>query len=100
MKKIDLKISTPNPENESLIGLIKSMICKNFGSNQDINSIEVILSEEDDARIPYRTTIDLVLGSSKASIQTESSSAHYLSSFTQALSRMERQLGKAEAQLV
>lgn len=96
MKKIDLKISTPSPKNESLIGLIKSLICKNFGSNQDINSIEVVLSEEDDVRIPYRTTIDLVLGSSKASLQTESSSAHYLSSFTQALSRMERQLGRSQ----
>lgn len=95
MKKIALKIDTINlPQDDSFISLIKSILCKNIGSNGDISSILVQIAKVDDVRIPYKTTIDLVLNSSKASLQSESSSAHYLSSFTHALSRMQRQLSR------
>lgn len=93
---LELKVKTPdNTENQSFIELIKSMIAKKFSLKKEIKSVLVVLSRNEDARIPFKAEVELE--DEQGTLTTNASSVNSLAAFSQALARMERQLDKKRA---
>jgi len=94
---IELTIETKNlPENQSFKDLLLSMLTKAFSRKKEVKSVMVVVSKTDDARVPYSVEMNLEETNS-TTLQSKAVSVNYLSAFSQALNRMERQLEKKRA---
>jgi len=94
---IELTIETKNlPENQSFKDLLLSMLTKAFSRKKEVKSVMVVVSKTDDARVPYTVEMNLEETNS-TTLQSKAVSVNYLSAFSQALNRMERQLEKKRA---
>lgn len=94
---MNLKVETSNlPESQSFKDLILSLLKKAFSKKKDIKSVLVVVSKNEDARAPFVVEMNLE-EENEAPLKTTAVSINYLSAFSQALKRMERQLEKRRA---
>ncbi len=74
---------------------LSGLVSKSFEFFAEIiKSVVITIEKTTDPRVPFRTQITTVLESGSAILSSESVSSNHLAAFSQALSRMERQLGK------
>lgn len=92
-----LEVVTANlPENQSFKALILSLLKKAFSKKKTIKSVHVVLSQSEDKRVPYIVEMNLK-EENEDLLKSSAVSANYLTAFSQALNRMERQLEKRRA---
>ncbi|MBT8233725.1 MAG: hypothetical protein HKO66_14415 [Saprospiraceae bacterium] len=85
-----LAINFINTErNEAIESFIKSLVTKTFSDTTSINDIIVNLQTQNDPRVPWKCTIH-IFGIHK-NVKAEASASNYLTAFSQALKRAERQ---------
>jgi len=93
----NLIVETSNvPDSQSFRALIIAMIRKRFAKRKEITRLKVVISSTNNLAVPFEANIDMELGQ-KDHIQTKAVSINYLSAFSQALARVERQLNKKRA---
>lgn len=78
---------------DALEKFIKSLAEKRFGKLKFISSINVYIKKTDDPMVPWKSEIELkpIKG---APLFAESSSANYISAFSQSVNRVQRQVEK------
>lgn len=92
-----LEVVTANlPENKSFKDLIVSLLNKAFSKKKSIKSIHVVVSQSEDKRVPYIVEMNLE-EENHDTLKSKAVSANSLAAFSQALTRMERQLEKRRA---
>jgi len=92
MMELTININN-NSQTESYTALIISMIKQRFSGVKDISNVDVQINESQDSRVPWMAVVTCS-NSSDELLKAESSSANFLSAFTQALSKLERKLDK------
>jgi len=91
---MNLTIETNNlPENQSFKDFIYSLVTKAFAKKKSIKSLLVVVSRNKDARVPFHVELNLEEENEQL-LTTKAESANYIAAFSQALTRMERQLEK------
>lgn len=92
MKMMTIEVQTPNlPKDGTFEQLAKSMTLKAFDHISSVKAATLILGKSQDARVQFKAQVVLTLANNQQ-LQSEASSIHHLTAFTQALSRMERQI--------
>jgi len=91
--KTSIKVNNSIQESKSISGLILSMIKKSLGRYKHLDEVQIEVSQTEDVRVPIEVNISSYLENGEQ-ILTTSASANYLSAFSQALARMERQMQK------
>lgn len=81
--------------NPAIEQFIKSLVMKTFNDTQSIESIIVNLTVQHNQQVPWKCTIYLT-GKDEKLFTAESQAANYLTAFSQALMRTERQWKKAQ----
>ncbi len=94
---MDLKVETTNlPESQSFKDLILSLLKKTFSKKEEIKSVLVMVSRNEDVRAPFTVKMNLE-EENEETLVTSAVSINYLAAFSQALKRMEAQLAKRRA---
>lgn len=92
MMKVSIKVNKLEEE-QSLSGLFQSMILKRLGEYNILQEVQIEVQNTDDSRVPIKVSLKSCLINGEI-VNSSAASINYLSAFTQALSRMERQMQK------
>ncbi len=78
---------------DALENFVRKLTQKRFGKLNFITTINIFIKKTDDPRVPWKSEIELkpVKG---APLFAESSSANYISAFSQSINRVQRQVDK------
>lgn len=92
MTKVSIKVNKLEEE-QSLSGLFQSMILKRLGEYNILQEVQIEVQNTDDSRVPIKVSLKSCLINGEI-VNSSAASINYLSAFTQALARMERQMQK------
>ena len=94
---LKVTIETQNvPEKQSFMDLIKSMISKRFSTKKEVKEVTVLVMKNEGSRTPFQALLKLET-EDKLMLETDANSINYLTAFSQALAKMEKQYDKKRA---